>query len=223
MFSRIARRYDLANAVLSMGTHLLWQRWAIRALEVSPGDLVIDLCTGTGGVLKNIYRVVPGVRVIGVDFSLEMLRCALVKQQNKKIANGHFVGGDALQLPFADAVAERLICAYGIRNLDNTSDGLAEIFRILKPRGRIVILEFGKTPDSWFGRLFLWYSRHLLPRLGAMITGDREAYEYLPRTSQLFPAGQEFCRMLEGVGFTNVRCKPLTGGIAYLYQADKMG
>lgn len=213
MFGTIAGRYDLANSVLSLGIHYVW-RWQL--MSVLPRELgtVCDLATGTGDLFRRLAA--RSGTVVGIDFCLPMLRAG------QKLNAGFGLGlaqGDALRLPLQDESIDCLTVAFGIRNFADLRRGFGEIQRVLKARGTLVILEFGKPQHGIFGWLYRLYSRHILPRVGGVLTGNRGAYEYLERTAAAFPHGAALCTELESCGFSVEQCRPLTGGIAYLYVA----
>ena len=213
MFGSIAGRYDLANSVLSFGVHYLWRWQLMRALPRHPGR-VCDLATGTGDLYRRV--VGRGADVVGVDFCLPMLRVG--KAHGGKQGLG-LLQGDALHLPLRSASLDCVTVAFGVRNFADLRKGLGEIRRVLVPGGKLVVLEFGKPETGVFGALYRMYSRVVLPRIGGLLTGDMQAYEYLERTAAAFPYGRALCRELEATGYTVERCEALTGGIAYLYVA----
>lgn len=220
MFGKIAPRYDLTNSVLSFGIHGYWRRKLVELLAPRPNSsqcspaLVLDLCTGTGDLLPLLRHRFG--EVIGADFCLPMLQAGA-----KKKARGFtLVQADALALPFRDQSFDIVTVAFGVRNFEDTHRGLREIARVLKPGGHLLVLEFGQ-PRGLFGALFRFYSRTVMPLIGGMLTGDREAYTYLPRTAGAFPCGEQFCGIVAECGFRAERADPLTGGIAYVYRAVK--
>ena len=216
MFDRISGRYDLANDILSLGMHRIWEAKAVKLLSDNSAGQVLDLCSGTGALLQELSA--KFVKVTAADFSEGML--AHSKQRNKKLANVEYVLADALQMPFPDNFFEAAIVSYGVRNFADLSKGLTEILRVLKPGGEIVILEFGQ-PVGFFGRTFRFYSHYILPILGQLITGDREAYLYLDKTAATFPCGSKFTKELESHGFANILEQRLLFGLCFLYRAIK--
>ena len=211
MFGTIAGRYDLANSVLSLGIHYVW-RWQLMSVLPRELGMVCDLATGTGDLFRRLAA--RSGTVGGIDFCLPMLRAG------QKLNAGRGLGltqGDALRLPLKDGSIDCLTVAFGIRNFADLRRGLGEIRRVLKQQGTLVILEFGKPQYGIFGWLYRMYSRHVLPRVGGALTGNRGAYEYLERTAAAFPHGAALCAELQASGFVVDRCRALTGGIAYLY------
>lgn len=221
MFSSIAKRYDRANAVLSLGIHGSWRRSALRLLDPRPGERFLDVCCGTGDVALALAAAVgPGGRVVGADFCDPMLRLARAKLAADRAAPVALLGADALRLPFANATFDGVTVAFGVRNLDDLDAGLRELRRVVRPGGRVVVLEFGQPTAPVFAPVYRCYSSAILPRVGGWLTGERAPYEYLPRTAAAFPAGEAFLERLGRAGLTGARAVRLTLGIAYAYRGD---
>jgi demethylmenaquinone methyltransferase/2-methoxy-6-polyprenyl-1,4-benzoquinol methylase len=217
MFSSIATRYDVTNEVLSFGIHRLWRRAAVRYSLAKPGDSVLDCATGTGDLALVFKRKVGSSgRVVGTDFCPEMLQSAPAKA-GKEGLQVEFQVADAMALPFADATFDVASIAFGIRNVDDPVKCLKEMARVVKPGGRVVVLEFGQ-PQGVFGALFRFYSKTIMPAIGGLLTGNRAAYEYLPRTAAAFPAGDRFLDLMEQAGAYRERvANPMTFGTSYVY------
>ncbi len=217
MFSSIATRYDVTNEVLSFGIHRLWRRAAVRLSGAKPGDSVLDCATGTGDLALVFKRKVgDSGRVVGTDFCPEMLQSAPAKAQKEGL-QVEFQVADAMALPFADATFDVASIAFGIRNVDDPVKCLKEMARVVKPGGRVVVLEFGQ-PQGPFGALFRFYSKTIMPAIGGLLTGNRAAYEYLPRTAAAFPAGERFLELMEQAGAYRERvANPMTFGTSYVY------
>ncbi|MFZ5467905.1 MAG: bifunctional demethylmenaquinone methyltransferase/2-methoxy-6-polyprenyl-1,4-benzoquinol methylase UbiE [Myxococcota bacterium] len=217
MFSAIALRYDATNDVLSLGMHRLWRREAVRRSGVTPGAAVLDCATGTGDLALAFKRAVgPSGRVVGTDFCAKMLDAAPPKAERAGLEI-EFRVADALALPFPDASFDVASISFGIRNVDDPARCLRELARVVRPGGRVVVLEFGQ-PTGLFGAFFRLYARWFMPLLGGWLTGHRHAYEYLPRTAAAFPAGSHFLRLMERTGrFSAQRAHPLLFGTAYVY------
>ena len=213
MFAAIAARYDLANTVLSLGIHHLWKRRVAALAAAVPGP-VLDLCTGTGDIAALLAE--RGQKVAGADFCLPML------QQAPKSASGaglHLAQADALRLPFPDGTFGAVTIAFGLRNLADPIAGLAEMHRVLRAGGTLIVLEFGRPSFAPWAAVYRTYQRVLMPLVGGLVTGEPEAYRYLPETSHAFPCGAALGDRLRQVGYADVRWHDLSGGIAYLYTA----
>jgi demethylmenaquinone methyltransferase/2-methoxy-6-polyprenyl-1,4-benzoquinol methylase len=216
MFSSIAEDYDRTNRVLSLGADDRWRRRAVRLSRARPGDRVLDVACGTGDLtLAFAHRWRRRGRVVGLDFSRPMLDVAVRKDASAHVAS--FLQGDALHLPFRDGAFDVASIGFGVRNLDDPVAGLREMARVVRPGGSVVVLEFGQ-PKGIIGPVYRLYSRHVMPRVGGWLTGNREAYEYLPRTAAAFPAGDAFVALMDEAGvFADTAATRLTGGIAYVY------
>lgn len=221
MFASIARRYDAANEVLSLGVHKGWRRAAVRISGARPGHRVLDCATGTGDLALEFKREV-GQRgeVIGTDFCAEMLESAPGKARRAGL-EVQFAVADVLALPYPDASFDVASIAFGIRNVDDPLRCLREMSRVVKPGGSVVVLEFGQ-PRGAFGALFRTYSKTVMPLIGGALTGNRAAYQYLPRTAAAFPAGDRFLALMaESGAFSRSEGHPLTFGTAYVYRGVK--
>lgn len=219
MFDAIARRYDRANHVLSLGIDTRWRKKAVRAAGARKGTKVLDLACGTGDLTFEFQRAVAPVAVTGADFSEGMLRVARQKAA-KRQAPTKFEFADALDLPYLDRSFDVTSMAFGIRNVDDPVHCLREMARVTKRGGRVIVLEFGQPTGAW-GKMYRTYSRQIIPRVGGWITGKRDAYEYLPRTAAAFPAGPAFLQLMGDADvFAEVRGVPLSGGVAWLYRGD---
>lgn len=223
MFDAIAPRYDLLNHVLSAGMDRGWRNRAIDALALPDHACVLDVCTGTGDLaLAAVARGGDGVSVVGVDFAAEMLRLGLVKVRGAALDKRiRLVRGDAARIPVGDATCDAATIGFGIRNVAAPERALAEIARIVKPGGRLAILEFGQPRIPGIRTLYAWYFRYLLPLVGRLISKHQSAYSYLPASVGTFPPPSEFARTLAATGFSHVQAVPLTFGIVYLYVAVK--
>lgn len=223
MFDAIAPRYDLLNTVLSAGLDRYWRRRAIRSLGFTGEETLLDVCTGTGDVALAAVRSPHGARcAIGVDFAGAMLSRADKKIRDERLATRvRLVRGDAMSLPMPGSSVDGVTIAFGIRNVAVPESACAELHRALRPGGRIAILEFGLPVVPAVRPLYLWYFREVLPRIGRAVSRHDAAYSYLPASVGAFPWGEAFADMLRGAGFHNVRSRPLTFGIVYLYTAEK--
>ena len=218
MFRSISGRYDRANTVLSGGIHHRWRARAVRAAGARKGESVLDCATGTGDLAIAFKKAVgESGRVIGTDFVPEMLEIARLKAPGIL-----FETADVTNLPYADQAFDVASISFGIRNVNNPGRGLAEMTRVLRPGGRLIVLEFGQPRSRAFGAVYDWYRRTILPRVGGAITGRREAYEYLEVSAGVFPCGDDFVRLMrENGSFASIDATPLTFGIAWLYRGVK--
>ncbi len=221
MFDRIAPRYDLLNRLLSAGTDVRWRRRAVDELALSGPGRLLDLCTGTADLLIEGLSRDGRLSGVGADLSEGMLRRGRDKLARRGLgARAALVGADGEGLPFvADSFGGALI-AFGIRNIDERGRALREVFRVLRPGGRLVVLEFS-MPAGALGSAYRLYFRRVLPRIGALVSGDAEAYRYLPASVEAFPEPPSFGAELRQAGFSAVRWTALTAGIAHLHRAEK--
>jgi demethylmenaquinone methyltransferase/2-methoxy-6-polyprenyl-1,4-benzoquinol methylase len=224
MFDAIAARYDFLNHLLSAGFDHGWRRRAIGSLRLLGGEAVVDVCTGTADVALAAAEGGAG-RVLGVDFAGEMLRLGAAKVGRRKPGSGRvwLARGDATRLPAASASADAATAAFGIRNVEEPGRALAEMFRVLKPGGRLAILEFSIPRSALIRAVYLPYFHHVLPRIGRLVSGHGSAYTYLPASVGAFIAPDVMSRLLQECGFRDVRATPLTFGVVTLYTAAKSG
>ena len=214
MFARIAGRYDLLNRTLSLGVDRRWRRRAVRAAGDVRGRLVLDACCGTGDLAADFARA--GARVVGVDFTPEMLWRAGPKLGARAPAH-LFVHADALRLPLADGVADVASVAFGLRNLADPDAGLRELARVVRPGGKVLVLEFTTPPGALLGGLYRLYFTRVLPRVGGLLSGDPGAYRYLPDTVLAWPAPAALEARLRAAGLERCGHRLLSGGIACLH------
>lgn len=221
MFGRIAGTYDRANQILSLGLHHRWRAATVRHGGARRGDRVLDCATGTGDLAIAFHRAVgSGGEVVGTDFCEEMLAHAPEKA-SRAGARIRFETADVLALPYPDDRFDIASIAFGIRNVEDPDRALREMARVVRPGGRVVVLEFGQPGGAVFGPLYRFYSHRVLPALGGLVSGDRSAYEYLDRTSSSFPAGPAFAERMRATGaFCSVAFRALTGGVAYVYVGE---
>jgi len=223
MFDAIAARYDLLNTVLSGGLDRYWRWRAISSLQLTGRERLLDVCTGTADVAIGAARRSEGAaRVVGVDFSGAMLAHGLPKVRDASLtARVHLIRGDAMNLPVANESVHAATIAFGIRNVMQPEAACRELTRVLRPGGRIAILEFGTPRSRLFGPVYQWYSRHVLPRIGRAVSRHDAAYTYLPESIGAFPYGDEFARILGSAGLSQVEARPFMFGAVYLYTGVK--
>jgi demethylmenaquinone methyltransferase/2-methoxy-6-polyprenyl-1,4-benzoquinol methylase len=215
MFSSIAGRYDLANTLLSLGRDSAWRRFAARVAELGEGSRVLDIATGTGELAFEAARYAS--LVVGADFSAEMLTLAKEKAERRGAERVHLVLCDALNLCFSDGCFDAVFVAFGLRNFADPERALRELVRVVRRGGRVVVLEFTLPPNRFLRWLYSLYFFHVLPFLGGLITGRREAYAYLPRSVVEFPPPAELAARMERAGLENVRYHLLTHGTVAVY------
>jgi demethylmenaquinone methyltransferase / 2-methoxy-6-polyprenyl-1,4-benzoquinol methylase len=221
MFAEIAPRYDFLNHALSLNIDKRWRRLVIRQVArylKRPGALALDLCCGTADLSIELGAL--GATTVGVDFCRPMLDLGKKKVQRSNLVV-ELIEGDALNLPVGDSVFDVVTIAFGLRNLDGTLAGLREIHRVLKDKGRCVVLEFSRPQLPLFRGLFHFYLTRVLPRIGNAVSGSSFAYKYLPESVQTFPDQKELASLMESVGFSDVRYYNLFGGVASLHIGDK--
>ncbi len=217
MFADIAGDYDRVNTVLSFGVHHAWRKKAILASGASIGDHVLDCATGTGDLAIAFKKKVGSQGyVLGTDFCAPMIEPAPAKAEKIGLQID-FEVADAMNLPYDDNRFDISSIAFGIRNVDDPVVALKEMARVVKPGGRVVVLEFGQ-PKGLLKFPYQMYSQHIMPAIGGMLTGNREAYTYLPQTSATFPAGTKFIKLMDQANvFGEKKAIKLSGGIAYIY------
>jgi len=218
MFSKVAARYDLANTVLSAGIHHLWRKKLVDLSNAKHGDSVLDCATGTGDLALEFAKAVgPSGRVIGTDFCAEMLASAPEKAKTKKLEI-QFETADVMNLQYLDNTFDIASISFGIRNVADPVKALSEMARVIKPGGKVMVLEFGQATFPGFSQAYRFYSEQVLPVIGGIVTGQRDAYQYLQKSSAHFPCRDEFLDLMKKTNaFSEMKYKSLTGGIAYIY------
>jgi demethylmenaquinone methyltransferase/2-methoxy-6-polyprenyl-1,4-benzoquinol methylase len=214
IFSAIARRYDLANHLLSAGLDFSWRRLAGEIVRKWKAQRVLDVATGSGDLAMTIRARCPQALVVGADFCQPMLETARRKGVPLLVA------ADALCLPFRDGSFDAVTVAFGLRNMESWPGALREMGRVISPGGHLLVLDFSVPPPPlrWIYRPYL---HHVLPRLAAILTGEKAAYEYLGDSIEKFPQGSQMCDLIENAGFSAAKCQPLSGGIVSLYTAER--
>ncbi len=220
-FDAIAHRYDFLNRLLSFRIDQLWRRKLVRRLPKGEQFHILDVATGTADLALMAARR-NGCRVTGCDVSEKMMAIGRKKATNYKLDQRvTLVSGAAENLPFDSNSFDAAMVAFGVRNFNDLEKGLAEMFRVLKPGGKIMILEFSIPRNPVFRVIYLFYFLKLLPFMGGLISGNRKAYEYLPESVLKFPQGKDFLMFLQNTGFIGASCQMLTLGIATLYEGFK--
>ena len=221
MFDAIAGRYDFLNLVLSGGLDRYWRYRAISSLQLTGRERLLDVCTGTADVAIGSARR-GAARVVGVDFAGTMLTHGLEKVRKQGLAARiQLVRGDAMSLPVSSGSVNAATITFGIRNVVQPEVACRELMRVLRPGGRIAILEFGTPGSRLIGPIYRWYSRNILPRIGRALSRHESAYSYLPDSIGAFAYGDEFARILSAAGFSQVEARPLMFGAVYLYTGRK--
>jgi demethylmenaquinone methyltransferase/2-methoxy-6-polyprenyl-1,4-benzoquinol methylase len=215
MFGSIARRYDLANHLLSAGADFYWRRRAAQIVASWRPNNIVDLATGTGDLALAIARKLPNAEITGVDFSKEMLAVAREKGLRKAMF------ADAMQLPFADGSFDCVTIAFGLRNMGDYGAAVREMSRVLARPGHLLILEFSLPRLPILRAVYRIYLHRCLPLVGSILTWKKSAYDYLGDSIEEFPSGQAMLRLIETGGFAHATAEPLTGGIVTIHTAEK--
>lgn len=221
MFDSISGNYDFLNHFLSLGIDIRWRKKAVKLLAEGNPKLILDVATGTGDFAVETLKLNPE-QVIGVDISAGMLEVGRKKMKDR--GYDHKIDlrlADSENLPFEENKFDAVIVAFGVRNFENLEKGLTEMLRVLKPGGRMVVLEFSKPRVFPFKQLYNFYFNFILPKIGRLISRDPAAYTYLPESVQAFPDGAEFTKILDRLGFNQTSCKSLTFGVSSLYTGIK--
>lgn len=230
MFNKISSRYDWANSLLSMGIHQLWRRFLSKRILLRYPKNHLDVATGTGDVIYSILRekTYPFKKMVGIDMASEMLKIAKKKKQAMipwLYRDDHldFSKGDALSLDFEDNCFDSTSIVFGIRNTVDYRKALNEMYRVIKPEGYAYVLEFSIPKQRFFRSIYLIYMRYILPFLGGLFSGNRDAYIYLNQSIEEFPDGEAFKKEMLDIGFSDVKLFKLSMGIVTLYEGKKLG
>ena len=221
MFNNIAHRYDFLNHFLSAGIDYSWRKKAIRLIGKQNPTSILDVATGTADLAIEAVTINPQ-KIIGIDIAEDMLEVGKKKILKKNLQ--HIISlekGDSENLQFDTGLFDAAMVAFGVRNFENLEKGLAEMFRVLKPNGMILVLEFSKPDKFPVKQLYNFYFRNILPFMGRLISGDSAAYTYLPESVYAFPDGENFTNLLTKIGYQNATATPLLFGIATIYKASK--
>ena len=198
VFGRIARRYDLMNRLMTAGQDMRWRRETVRRLQLKPGEALLDLGAGTGDLGREAQRQQPGIRLVAADFSLEMIMAGRASGELP------WLNADALPLPFPDETFEAVVSGFLMRNVGNMEAALREQFRILKPGGRMLILETTRPRSGTLSPFVSFHMHTVIPLIGGLVSGDREAYRYLPASSEAFLSAEELAGQIAAAGFQNI-------------------
>jgi len=221
MFNNIAHRYDFLNRSLSMGIDILWRKKTIAQLKELQPKMILDVATGTGDVALEAMSLNPD-KIIGLDISVGMLEVGKEKIAKRNLSHKiEMVEGDSENLPFADNTFDAVTVAFGVRNFENLMKGMKEINRVLRPGGKLVVLEFSQPKKFPIKQLYWFYFNNILPTFGKLLSKDASAYTYLPESVKAFPDGQNFLNVLIEAGFKHNTSKPLTFGISSIYTGLK--
>lgn len=221
MFDSISHRYDFLNHFLSLGIDKVWRKKAIDTLRSMKPKYILDVATGTGDFAIESLSLQPD-KIVGIDISEGMLAKGRLKLKERQLDDRvELLSGDSENIPFSENKFDAVTVAFGVRNFENLEKGLDEIYRVLKPMGKIVILEFSKPSRFPFKQIYGFYFSTILPKIGNLISKDSTAYTYLPESVKAFPDGQDFVSILKNVGFKNTTCRPLTFGISSIYVGQK--
>lgn len=221
MFNTISPQYDFLNHLLSGGIDIIWRKKAIKLLQNKGIKTMLDIATGTGDFAIEALKINPE-KIVGVDISEGML--SFGQEKIKKMGLEKMIQlqkGDSEKLPFSDNSFDAVIVSFGVRNFENLSKGLSDMFRVTKPGGYCLILEFSNPRKFPMKQLYTFYSKYCLPFLGKMISKDPSAYTYLPESVKAFPDGPEFIQIFKSVGYSETNWIPMTGGICSIYIGQK--
>ncbi len=233
LFTRIAPRYDRINDLQSFGLHRYWKRCVIRLANPQPGELALDLCCGTGDLALVLAQ--HAIKVVGLDFTERMIETAEHRKRYPKgpsdakpsttahcaFRGPHFVQGDALQTPFNDCSFDIVTVAYGLRNLADSKAGLREMQRVVKPGGRLLVLDFGKPDNGLWRSLYFGYLKLFVPLLGRIFCGNASAYAYILESLKHYPAQRGVAAQMQGLGLRNIRIINLLGGVMSINYGEK--
>lgn len=221
MFDSISHRYDFLNHFLSLGIDKLWRKKAISTLKPFKPQHILDVATGTGDFAMEAMALSP-VQITGIDISEGMLEVGRKKVAQRGLSSRMVLKqGDSENIPFEENKFDAVTVAFGVRNFENLEKGLSEIYRVLRPSGHLVVLEFSKPKGFPFKQLYNFYFKTILPGIGRWVSKDKAAYTYLPESVEAFPDGNDFTSILQNVGFKEVTCKPLTFGVSSIYTGRK--
>jgi demethylmenaquinone methyltransferase/2-methoxy-6-polyprenyl-1,4-benzoquinol methylase len=222
MFNNISKTYDFLNHFMSLGIDIIWRKIAINELKKLNPQLILDVATGTGDFAFEALSILKPKKIIGVDISQGMLDIAKQKIAKRNLSDKFEVKlGDSEKLPFNADEFDAVTVAYGVRNFENLETGLADIYRVLKPGGKAVVLEFSKPKAFPIKQLYKFYFNYITPGIGKLFSKDSRAYSYLPESVEAFPDGETFTILMDKAGFKNTKNRPLAFGICSIYTGIK--
>ena len=223
VFSRVANKYDVMNDAMSLGIHRIWKDAMMDWLAPRPGQRLLDVAGGTGDVAFRFLRRAPGANAVVVDMTEAMLIEGRKRAEADSLAERlDWVVGDAMALPFPDNSFDTYTISFGIRNVTRVNEALSEAYRVLRPGGRLMVLEFSQIPNSLMQKAYDIYSFNAIPLMGQIIAGDRDSYQYLVESIRKFPDQETFATMIRQAGFGQVKYRNLTMGIAALHSGWKI-
>ena len=227
VFTRVASKYDVMNDVMSGGVHRLWKDAMMDWLAPRPGQRLLDVAGGTGDVALRFLRRAAGATAVVLDMTEQMLVAGRQRAEADRLAGGlagrlDWVVGDAMELPFPDATFDVYTISFGIRNVTRIGDALREAYRVLRPGGRLMVLEFSRIPNELLQKAYDLYSFNVIPVMGQIVTGDRDSYQYLVESIRKFPDQDSFASMIRRAGFEQVSYRNLTMGVVALHSGWKI-
>lgn len=222
MFNNISKTYDFLNHFMSLGIDIIWRKQAIKELLKEKPQYILDVATGTGDFAFEALEILKPQKIVGVDISQGMLNIAdekIIKRGKSDVFEVRL--GDSEKLLFDENTFDAVTVAYGVRNFENLEKGIADMLRVLKPGGKVVILEFSKPKKFPVKHLYNFYFHYITPTIGKVFSKDASAYSYLPESVEAFPDGQRFVSLMDKVGYKNTKCRPLAFGICSIYTGFK--
>jgi len=222
MFDSIASKYDFLNRFLSIGIDVRWRKKALMQLKQLNPKVILDVATGTGDLTIMAYKILNPEKIYGIDISIGMLEIGRKKIERIGLQDKiELIAGDSETITFAENSFDAISVAFGVRNFEHLAKGLSEMYRVLKPNGKIVILEFSKPRQRWFKRIYNTYMNVITPSIGKLFSNNKNAYQYLNDSVQAFPEGQTFLNIMHEVGFTQTYLQTLSLGICTIYCGSK--